>query len=82
MSTVWVLTEEYNQYDQYGEYFLEVYKEKPSVEQCKKILINHGIISDYQCEDYQKKIALHLHQGGGRISTEDKWLYLREEKLK
>lgn len=82
MNSVWILTKEYNQYDQYGEYFIAVYKDKPSLEECKKILISHKLISTYQCEDYQTERALHLFNGGGRIDTEDEWLYLYEEKLK
>lgn len=31
--TVWILTEEYNDYDQHGEYFVAVFADKPTTEQ-------------------------------------------------
>lgn len=30
---VWILTTEYNDYDQYGEYFLQAFASKPTPEQ-------------------------------------------------
>jgi hypothetical protein len=30
---VWILTEEYNEHDQHGEYFVAIFKNKPTVEQ-------------------------------------------------
>ena len=40
---VWVLTEEVNDYNQYGEYFLAVFKEKPTLEE----LMSFDIPEDY-----------------------------------
>ena len=63
---VWVLTREENQYDQYGEYFEAVFSQKPDAE---------------QLENYTDcpVIAQHvLASGGGRISTENTWYFLRE----
>lgn len=40
---VWVLTEEVNDYNQYGEYFLAVFKEKPTLED----LMSFDIPEDY-----------------------------------
>ena len=63
---VYVLTEEYNQYDQYGEYFLKVFKDKPSeVELMKLLKIN-------------QTDATHILKGGGRIGVEDQWYILTE----
>jgi len=63
---VWVLTREENQYDQYGEYFDAVFSKKPTVEQ-----VTEHVGS--------KEIAEHvLSSGGGRISYEDTWYFLRE----
>lgn len=67
-NTVWVLTEEYNEYDQYGEYFLAVFKEKATIEQLMKFKMS-------------KEVAIHVQNGGGRIKTEDQWFNLKEENL-
>lgn len=67
-NTVWILTEEYNQYDQYGEYYLAAFKDKPTVEQLMKFEMN-------------KETALHVQNGGGRIKYEDQWFNLKEEEL-
>ena len=66
---IWLLTEEYNQYDQYGEYFLSAFKDKPTQEQLE------------QC-GIQKNEIEHVLNGGGRIKYEDQWYHLREEDLK
>ena len=63
---VYVLTEEYNAYDQYGEYFLNVFKEKPTVEQLMELL------------KINKVGAEHILKGGGRIKWEDQWYILTE----
>ena len=62
---VWVLTREENQYDQFGEYFDAVFSTKPSVEQ---VMTHVG----------GKKTAEHVLMGGGRMSDEDTWYFLRE----
>ncbi len=41
MKSIWILTEEYNDYDQHGEYFLAAFKEKPSLEELKKYDYDH-----------------------------------------
>ena len=63
-----VLTEEYNQYDQYGEYYLAVFKNKPTLEQLMKF-------------DMNEQGAQHVLNGGGRQKYEDQWYNLREEDL-
>lgn len=35
---MWVLTREYNNYDQHGEYFVAAFKEKPTFAQMKVVL--------------------------------------------
>ena len=68
---VWILTEEHNQYDQYGEYFVAVYKDKPTVQQLAKY------VDCYLCNPE------HVWNGGGRTeNNEDTWWYLREEVCK
>lgn len=74
MNSVWVLTSEVNDYDQYGEYFEAVFKDKPTLEQLKVLGLP---------ENYAQSC---LNDGGGRllptIEAEYKWWHLREEELK
>lgn len=65
--TIWVLTEEFNAYDQYGEYFRHAWTAKPSREQ----LI---------AQDVSPHEVDHVLKGGGRIQHEDSWYHLREVK--
>jgi len=64
--TVWIITEEFNQYDQYGEYFVCAFKTKPTVEE----LVGAGF--DLSEAEFLQST------GGGRIGTEDSWYSLRE----
>jgi hypothetical protein len=41
MTYVWILTEEYNDYDQHGEYFLAVFKKEPTEEDLKQFDYDH-----------------------------------------
>jgi hypothetical protein len=74
---VWVLTTEYNDYDQHGEYLVAVFQEKPSVEAlatfCAKKTIPIG-------RDIASGLAFlfHLQKGGGRRSVEDQWYNLEQ----
>lgn len=63
---VWILTSEYNDYDQHGEYFEDVFVSKPTVEQIMK-----------RCGCDQQE-AERIIAGGGRIRTEYHWYYLRK----
>ena len=79
IKTVWILTEEYNDYDHYGEYFsygesfLDVFETKPSKEELAKIV---KIPPD-------SEEMVHLLAGGGRShKDEDQWYFLREIPLK
>lgn len=58
---MWVVTKEYNMYDQEGEYFVAAYHEKPDLYQLKKLL---------KCD---RDFAVHVYDGGGRIGVEDWW---------
>lgn len=69
--SVWILTKEYNEYDQYGEYFKEVYFIKPTEEQLREAGVDHDLIE------------LCLTKGGGRPSTAyDRWWHLNEHEEK
>lgn len=69
--TVWVLTREINQYDQDGEYFVDVFAEKPTRDQIQ------GLCDIVNNEDY----ISHVMNGGGRKEREDEWWNLREHSL-
>jgi hypothetical protein len=63
---IWVLTEEYNDYDQHGQYFVAAWKDKPSITQLMKV------------EGVSESDAKHILQGGGRRGDEYQWYSLLE----
>lgn len=65
--SIWVLTSEYNDYDQHGEYFEDLFVGKPTLEQIQK------------CCQVNEEYASHILSGGGRVNYEDKWYNLRQE---
>lgn len=79
MESVWVLTREHNDYDQHGEYFVEVYKEKPNFEQLKAVVEDHY----YEYEPKLEHVVGNLlRKGGDRIKSESVWFHLKEIPLK
>ena len=70
--TIWIVTTEYNEYDQYGEYFVACFLEKPSKSELKELLKNE-YISDITID--------YLFDGGGRQDVENQWWYLEEVKV-
>jgi hypothetical protein len=64
--TLWVVTCEYNDYDQYGEYFEAVFAERPTLVELT------GILEDSELAEHL------LNTGGGRRELEDEWYWLRE----
>lgn len=69
--TCYVLTEEYNDYDQHGEYFVAVFKTLPTKEQIDKIIC-------YPYQTVKDDFLNHILNGGGRIKYEGHWYNLRE----
>lgn len=67
MNTVWILTREVNGYDQEGEYFEGVFKDKPSFDYLSQLLHTNN-----------RSLINHILNGGGRMNKEDMWYYLRE----
>lgn len=65
---MWILTEQYNEYDQHGEYFIAAWNEKPTLDQ----LLDMEILGNENLE--------HILNGGGRIYPEYQWYNLREYK--
>lgn len=68
MTTCWILTEEYNAYDQYGPYLVQVFQNKPTKEQLLSCKIPLNIVN-------------HVLNVGGRETDEDHWFYLEETIL-
>jgi hypothetical protein len=60
----WILTEEYNDYDQHGEYFVAWFPEKPTIEELSK--------------HFSENEAVHILNGGGRRGWEYQWYNLKE----
>lgn len=65
---VWILTKEYNQYDQYGEYYIAAFANKPTPEQLIKLGIN-------------EYLTPHVLNGGGRKKYDEEWYNLEEKEL-
>lgn len=77
MAKVWVLTSEYNDYDQYGEYFEAAFRTSPTLQQLSQIFYETDID---QLTDDELMFLTHIKRGGGREKVESKWYYLREVK--
>lgn len=63
---IWVVTKEVNDYNQYGDYFIAVWQEKPTIAQIKG------------CLGCSEELAEHIFNGGGRIDYEGRWYNLLE----
>jgi hypothetical protein len=70
---IYILTCEYNEYDQFGEYFQAAFKNKPTKEQLKQHVI---------FDSNQESVINHILQnGGGRKNLEYVWYNLKEYEL-
>jgi hypothetical protein len=66
---MWILTEEYNDYDQYGEYFVYAWPCKPAKEELLKVL-------EYYMDG---RLLDHVYSGGGRTDRyESHWYSFKE----
>jgi len=66
----YILTTEYNRYDQMGEYFIAWFHQKPSTDELRQVMID---------KEEEDEICCHILDGGGRTKRmEDQWYYLRE----
>jgi hypothetical protein len=66
MAKIWVLTKEYNDYNQHGEYFIHAWLEKPTKEN----------LQEYLNSWYLQAFSEHILNGGGRKRLEDEWYNL------
>lgn len=69
IKSVWILTSEYNDYDQHGEYFETIFFKKPTIEDIS-----------YYTEEGLEHAQWVLETGGGRRDLEDYWYNLVEYK--
>lgn len=82
-STVWILTEEFNEYDQYGDYFICAFRDKPTIKTLKnyfstEISLGKATLAGATEEEFFE----HLLKGGGRQNREYHWFNLEEIGLK
>lgn len=68
MMDVYVLTREVNAYDQFGEYFVAVFANKPTTTQLREHEVPEGRLT-------------HVLKGGGRLDHEAEWFHLRKVRL-
>ena len=74
MVKIWVLTEEYNDYDQHGSYFVAAWLQKPGREDIARIC---GVDTTGRYTKADEDIDFIL-SGGGRIKWESHWWNLVE----
>jgi hypothetical protein len=77
--TAWILTRENNEYDQYGEYFIASFKQKPTRWQLVKALKDDNETTLAVNQEY---IGLLLDGGGRTKDAAYVWYHLREVELK
>lgn len=74
LNGVWVLTNEYNDYDQHGEYFQAVFSEEPTLETLAEYFNEKAENKPYLPDAMAAVVFLEkLRKGGGRNGTEDCW---------
>ena len=69
--SIWILTSEFNEYDQHGEYFVKAWPRKPTLEELTEA-------GDWGSD---MSYAAHVQSGGGQLDAEDEWWFLREYKV-
>jgi len=74
---VWVITREHNEYDQHGEYFEAVFKEKPTLECLASYFKGCDWVNAKDVFDAVEFLE-HLRNGGGRRNLEDVWFNMLE----
>ena len=67
---MWLLTKEYNDYDQYGEYYVYAWNHRPNLQEVDLAL-------DTLTDGYHD--IKHILNGGGRQKDEDIWFNLFEQ---
>ena len=76
--TVWILTSEYNEYDQMGEYYEAVFSSKPSTELLAEVFKDKELQGLGDSVANAVRVLEHIRSGGGRIADENVWYLLKE----
>lgn len=66
---MWIVTRAVNSYDQYGDYFVCAFENKPTFQELKSVLPKESDVTIGK-----------LTRGGGRHRAEYEWYYLTEVK--
>jgi len=68
----YILTSEYEEYEQKGEYFIAWFHKKPSLDELQQVMISKD-------EKDSRELCCHILDGGGRRKLSDyQWYHLRE----
>lgn len=81
IKSCWVLTKEYNDYDQYGEYYVCVFEEKPDFAKLKQIIDAEYEPADRDDPKVEEVVGNLIRKGGGRIRYEFKWFFLKNVEM-
>lgn len=79
--TAWVLTSEYNLYDQCGEYYICAFANKPNL---KTLAEAFSDVESIEFKNIMDGVAFleHVLGGGGRRDAEEYWYNLKEVTLR
>lgn len=80
MNHMWILTEEYNDYDQHGAYFVDAWVEKPTRGQILESLKARQEDGEAKLPGCESRLADHILAGGGRVKTEYAWYIFFEHR--
>lgn len=81
MKKIWILTEEYNDYDQHGEYFVAAFSSKPNINALATFFKLDETANGFRNGMEALEFLLHIEAGGGRQNLEDHWYNLQEVEL-
>lgn len=73
---IWVLTCEYNEYDQHGQYYIKSFKSLPTKEEIKEVISSYIANPTKFKHDFSDDFLNHVLAGGGRRSVEYQWYNL------
>jgi hypothetical protein len=68
----YILTRQHNEYDQYGEYFVAWFAERPTA-----VEVQAAVKRDEESE-IDEALATHILSGGGRQTSENVWWHLKQ----
>lgn len=72
---MYVLTSEVNDYNQHGEYFETVFKDKPTLQELSQLMFLKNL---EELDQHGVLLIVHIFNGGGRQDSENFWYNLHE----